>query len=143
MSLPLLIADEPVAVFSLHAAEAGYFDEAETKLLHELAGDISFALDHIEKAERLDYFAYYDALTGLANRSLFLERVAQYMRSAASHGHKLALFLIDLERFKNINDKPWPAGRRRALEAGGGVADAQRRGRQPVGASGGPDHFAL
>ena len=104
VSLPLLIADEPVAVFSLHAAEAGYFDEAETKLLHELAGDISFALDHIEKAEKLDYFAYYDALTGLANRSLFLERVAQYMRSAASHGHKLALFLIDLERFKNIND---------------------------------------
>ena len=35
---------------------------------------------------------------------LFLERVAQYMRSAASGEHKLALFLIDLERFKNIND---------------------------------------
>ncbi len=70
----------------------------------ELAGDIAFAIDHIEKRERLDYLAYYDALTGLANRSLFLERVAQYMRSAASGGHKLALFLIDLERFKNIND---------------------------------------
>jgi len=40
----------------------------------------------------------------LANRSLFLERVAQYQRSAISGGHKLALFLIDLERFKNIND---------------------------------------
>jgi len=104
VSLPLLIADEPVAVFGLHAAEAGYFDEAEMKLLRELAGDISFAINHIDKQERLDYLAYYDALTGLANRSLFLERVAQYMRSAASEGHKLALFLIDLERFKSIND---------------------------------------
>jgi diguanylate cyclase (GGDEF)-like protein len=43
-------------------------------------------------------------LTGLANRNLFLERVASYMRSAVSTGHKLALYLIDLERFKNIND---------------------------------------
>jgi diguanylate cyclase (GGDEF)-like protein/PAS domain S-box-containing protein len=104
VSLPLLIEDEPVAVFSLHALEVGYFDETETKLLRELAADISFALDHIKKAQELDYLAYYDALTGLANRSLFLERVAQYMRSAATGGHKLALFLIDLERFKNIND---------------------------------------
>jgi diguanylate cyclase (GGDEF)-like protein len=43
-------------------------------------------------------------LTGLANRSLFLERTAQNIRSASSNGRKLALFLIDLERFKNIND---------------------------------------
>jgi diguanylate cyclase (GGDEF)-like protein len=104
VSLPLLIADEPVAVFALHAAEAGHFDETEMKLLHELAGDIAFAMDHIDKQERLDYLAYYDVLTGLANRSLFLERVAQYIRGAVSGGHKLAVFILDLERFRNIND---------------------------------------
>ncbi len=103
--LPLLIAKEPVAVLGLHAAVAGRnFDEAEMKLLRELAGDIAFAIDHIDKQERLDYLAYYDVLTGLANRNLFLERVTQSMRAAVSSGHKLALFLIDLERFKNIND---------------------------------------
>ena len=102
--LPLLVAEEPVAVFGLHAAEAGYFDEAEMKLLLELAGDVAYAIDHIDKQARLDYLAYYDVLTGLANRSLFLDRVAQYMRSAVSGGHKLAVFMIDLERFRNIND---------------------------------------
>jgi diguanylate cyclase (GGDEF)-like protein/PAS domain S-box-containing protein len=104
VSLPLLIADQAIAVMSLHASEAGYFDEAEMNLLTELAGDIAYAIDHIEKQERLDYLAYYDLLTGLANRTLFLERVAQYMRSAVSGGHKVAVFMIDLERFKNIND---------------------------------------
>jgi diguanylate cyclase (GGDEF)-like protein/PAS domain S-box-containing protein len=102
--LPLLISGEAVGLLALYADETGFFDEEEMKLLTELAGDIAFAIDHIDKQERLDYLAYYDALTGLANRSLFLERVAQFTRSAAGGGHKLALFLFDLERFKNIND---------------------------------------
>ncbi|MCM2308609.1 MAG: EAL domain-containing protein [Sulfuritalea sp.] len=102
--LPLLVSGEAVGLLVLYAAEAGYFDDEELKLLTELAGDISFAIDHIAKQEQIDYLAYYDPLTGLANRRLFLERVAQYMRSAVSAGHKLAVFLLDLERFKNIND---------------------------------------
>ena len=104
VALPLLVADAAVGVLVLYANEIGFFDEGEMKLLLELTANISFALDHIEKAKKLEYLAYYDALTGLANRSLFLERVAQYMRSAANGGRRLALFVIDLERFKNIND---------------------------------------
>ena len=102
--LPLIVADEAVGVLALYSSEIEFFQKEELKLLTELAGDIAFAIDHIGKQERLNYLAYYDALTGLANRSLFLERVAQYMRSAVSGGHKLALLLLDLERFKNIND---------------------------------------
>jgi diguanylate cyclase (GGDEF)-like protein len=111
VTLPLLVSETVVGVIGLYANESGFFDESEMKLLQELVANICFALDHIEKAKKLDYIAYYDALTGLANRSLFLERVAQYMRSAASGEQKLALFLVDLERFKNVNDSlGWPAG---------------------------------
>jgi diguanylate cyclase (GGDEF)-like protein/PAS domain S-box-containing protein len=102
--LPLLIGGAVVGVVALYAYETEFFHEGEMKLLTELTGDIAFAIDHIEKQERLDYLAYYDVLTGLANRALFLERTAQYIRGAASGRRKLALFLIDLERFKNIND---------------------------------------
>ncbi len=102
--LPLIVSDQAVGVFALYASESEFFHEEELKLLTDLTSDISFALDHIEKEEKLNYLAYYDVLTGLANRSLFLERVAQYMRSAVSGGHQLAVFILDLERFKNIND---------------------------------------
>ena len=104
VSLPLVVDDTVTAVIVLFATGQGFFDKEELALLDGVASDLSFALQAIEKQERLDYLAYYDVLTGLANRSLFLERVESYMRSAVSGGHKLALYLIDLERFKNIND---------------------------------------
>ena len=102
--LPLIASKEPVGALALYASEIEFFREEEIKLLTDLTSNISFALDHIEKEEKLNYLAYYDVLTGLANRSLFLERVAQYARGAANSKHNLALILFDLERFKNIND---------------------------------------
>lgn len=44
--MPLMVADEPVGVLVLYAGETGFFDHEELKLLKDLAGDISFALNH-------------------------------------------------------------------------------------------------
>src|SRR5712692_2946027 len=102
--LPLLVSEEVVGVLALYASEVGFFDEEEMKLLIELSGDISFALDHIAKAEKLDYLAYYDSLTGLANRTLFHERLVQYVSAAQSEKSRLAVAVVDVDRFKIIND---------------------------------------
>ena len=53
---------------------------------------------------RLPYQAVRDALTGLPNRVLLHDRLAQALRSAAREGKPLSLMLIDLDRFKEIND---------------------------------------
>jgi diguanylate cyclase (GGDEF)-like protein/PAS domain S-box-containing protein len=100
---PLIVAGRPTAVLALYAAEPDAFDEGEARLLLKLAGNISFALDHLETQERLNYLACYDELTGLPNRGLFMERVAQFVRGAKAGGDRLVMGLIDLERFKNIN----------------------------------------
>jgi diguanylate cyclase (GGDEF)-like protein len=102
--LPLLVSDTVVSVLALYANEIDFFNEDEMKQALEMSSNISFALSHMVNEQKISYLAYYDELTGLANRSLFLERVAQYMHSAVTGGRKLALFMIDLERFKNIND---------------------------------------
>ncbi len=102
--VPIIIADVVVGVLALYASEDDFFHEEELKLLNQLANDIAFAIDHIQKTERLTYLAYYDVLTGLPNWSRFLERLAQDMRSAEASDKTLAVALIDLERFKNIND---------------------------------------
>src|SRR5204862_4814935 len=103
--LPLLVSEEPAGVLALYADTPGFFDsEDEMRLLRELAGDITFALEHIEKAEQLNYIAYYDPLTGLANATRFRERLARFVDAARGAGHKLALGLVDVDRFKTIND---------------------------------------
>jgi len=101
--LPLTIAEKPVGLFVLYAPEPDVFDEEEMALLIEIAGDISFAIDNIKKEEKLNYLAYYDAITGLPNRSLFYDRLNQHIYDAKS-GEKMAVLAIDLERFRVINE---------------------------------------
>ncbi|HSQ81424.1 MAG TPA: EAL domain-containing protein [Casimicrobiaceae bacterium] len=102
--IPLTVGGNAVGVLALYSAERGFFDDDEMKLLLELAGDISFALEHIEKSERLDYVAYYDVLTGLPNRTLFHERLTQRLKGTGPERPRLALALLDVERFKAVND---------------------------------------
>jgi len=141
--LPLMVANEAVGVLALYASEVGFFQAEEMALLTELANDIAFAVDHLDKQERLSYLAYYDALTGLANRSLFLERVAQFMRGAESDGHQLALFVIDLERFKNINDNLGRAVGDELLRQVAQSLTHNAAGDVNLLARVGPDHFAV
>jgi diguanylate cyclase (GGDEF)-like protein/PAS domain S-box-containing protein len=102
--LPLLVESRPVGSLYFYTPDTGFFDQEEHKLLTELAGDISFALEHIDKSEKLDYLAYYDGLTGLANRQLFSDRVNQLLQSAQREKSQVALALIDLRRFGVINN---------------------------------------
>jgi diguanylate cyclase (GGDEF)-like protein/PAS domain S-box-containing protein len=104
MAMPLMVDDQAVGILVLYAAETGFFDYEELKLLKDLAGDISFALDYIGKEEKLTYVSYYDTLTGLANRQLFFDRLAQALHAARAEHRQLAVIIIDLQRFKRIND---------------------------------------
>jgi diguanylate cyclase (GGDEF)-like protein len=53
---------------------------------------------------RIEYLAYYDVLTGLPNRQLFVREVGRAIRTAAQTGQMIALLYLDLDRFKRIND---------------------------------------
>ncbi len=48
--------------------------------------------------------AYRDTLTGLSNRALFMDRLSMAVRNAARSGHPVSLLLLDLDRFKQVND---------------------------------------
>lgn len=85
---PLCIKNRPIGIMALYASEQNFFDHDEIQLLRELASDIAFSLDHLEKSERLNYLAYYDALTGLPNRSLLQDRLHQLIKNAVREEEK-------------------------------------------------------
>jgi len=66
-----------------------------------LFADITLRKAH---EERLLFRANYDLLTGLANRELFSERLSQSIKKAIKKHRKTAVFFIDLDRFKQVND---------------------------------------
>jgi len=57
-----------------------------------------------ESEERMRYLTHYDELTGLANRSLFRERLYEAHQQVRQGGRSLALLHINLDRFKLLND---------------------------------------
>jgi diguanylate cyclase (GGDEF)-like protein/PAS domain S-box-containing protein len=101
--LPLVVGGQVVGMMALYAEHARFFDGEEMRLLNELAADIAFAVDHIQKAKRLEFVSNYDPVTGLANRMLMMDRLGQAL-AATEPGKQVALALLDIERFKAVND---------------------------------------
>ena len=66
-----------------------------------LFSDIS---ERKEAEASIYHLAYHDALTGLANRTLFRDRLDTALRQATRSGRTLAVMILDLDRFKVVND---------------------------------------
>lgn len=138
--LPFVVDQEVVGLMGLYAEQVQFFDDAERRLLNDLAANIAFAIDHIRKGKRLEFVSHFDELTSLAKQPLLLERFRQ--AAGATPERVCALVLLDVERFKSINDSFGPAagdallvqlGRRLAELTG----DATRVART------GPNEFAV
>jgi diguanylate cyclase (GGDEF)-like protein len=88
----LLSNGRTVAVYN-HALESGGWVST-----HE---DIT---DRKNSETRIEQLAHFDTLTGLANRNLFKERVEETLARYRRHGGGFAVFLLDLDKFKGVND---------------------------------------
>ncbi len=60
--------------------------------------------EHRRRSDHVNYLAHHDHLTGLANRTLLHERLRQAILRAQSQDQRVAIFLIDIDYFKQIND---------------------------------------
>jgi diguanylate cyclase (GGDEF)-like protein len=102
--LPLVFSGSPAGALLLYARNKDVFDDEEMRLLHELAGDIAFALHHVAQKARMDYLAYHDSLTDLPNRSLFVDRLGQALIGARREKRFAAAVFLDVERFRMVNE---------------------------------------
>jgi diguanylate cyclase (GGDEF)-like protein len=140
--LPLVFSGACAGALLLYARGKDVFDEEEMRLLHELAGDIAFALHHVAQKARMDYLAYHDSLTDLPNRSLFVDRLGQGLIAARREKRFAAAVFLDIERFRMVNES---FGRRAGDDLLREVAERLRAGArdEDTVARVGADHFAI
>lgn len=82
---------------------AGIYDEAG-----EFIGVVGVARDLTERRkteQQMRYLAQHDSLTGLPNRALFQDRLLQALNFCSRHERQLAVLLLDLNKFKPVNDE--------------------------------------
>ncbi|TKC78954.1 sensor domain-containing diguanylate cyclase [Trinickia terrae] len=114
-----------------------------TDILERFASIVTASLDNVAHRERLKRLGMTDALTGLANRRHFDERLREEVMRAARHGMPVACLFADIDHFKRINDTHGHAAGDRALIAAGGCVRNQLRGTDILARYGGEEFAAL
>ena len=105
IAVPLIGAEGPLGVLAVHARRRRRFAPHEVAMLQAMANVVATAWEQAAHRERLSHQALHDTLTGLPNRALLLDRLEQALSRRRPAGRPgIAVALIDLDRFKSVND---------------------------------------
>lgn len=102
--VPVLVNDALTSIITLGYQAPKQIPEEAKSIARNFADRIAVALSNAAWEEKLYQQAHYDSLTGLPNRLVLNDRLAQEFARTKRDGTQLAVFFIDLDRFKNIND---------------------------------------
>ena len=97
-------ADAPFGVLTVHYTRAGAVPQDCLPFLDALANVLADAIRSRDAQEQIRHDSLHDGLTGLPNRTLFLDRVGHALARNNRRPQLLAVFFIDLDRFKLVND---------------------------------------
>ncbi len=120
-----------------------YFGSDELHKLDQLASMVGLAIERCEMAEQMAFQASHDGLTGLANRSLFMESLQEALTHVGRRRTALAVMFIDLDRFKLVNDRADHAAGDAVLNEMAGRLTAMTRGVDVVARFGGDEFVAF
>lgn len=104
---PVLLDGEVKGVLCAHDMAPRDWDEDEINFVSTGALMVSLAIEAAQRQDaegRIEQLAWYDSLTGLPNRNLLRETMRDLVMTAANRRRRIAVMLIDLDRFKDVND---------------------------------------
>jgi diguanylate cyclase (GGDEF)-like protein len=106
MAAPVLQNGEVVGSLLVASYKAGRrYSELEQEVLMAFAEHTSLALTDAKNFDDALHRAFHDALTGLPNRPLFLDRLQHALARAPRAGRGVAVLFLDVDRFKSVNDR--------------------------------------
>ncbi len=141
--LPLVVRGESIGILELTSTESEVFSDRSVALAQLLAREAAVSLENARLYEEIQDQAFRDALTGLANRRLFLERLTHVLdRLRGRSIRRVAVLFMDLDNFKLLNDRHGhPAGDEVLRAIGERLREAIRPG--DTAARLGGDEFAI
>ena len=100
LCVPLIARGERVGVVTATSERPAAFDADHLELVRFIARTIALDIENV----RLHRVAVTDPLTGAYNREFLVQRLPQEIAAAADHDRPLSVALVDVDRFKSVND---------------------------------------
>jgi diguanylate cyclase (GGDEF)-like protein/PAS domain S-box-containing protein len=97
--------EETFGVLCAYSRNGDALDQEEGAFLKAVANVLASAISRRRMYERVQHQALHDPLTGLANRTLCHDRLAQALARSRRSGKPVAVFFVDLDHFKAVNDR--------------------------------------
>ena len=106
ISVPLRTGPMVLGVLNLYdRVDGAPFDDADLETIQSFAGQAAVAIDNVLLHQEAQRLSVTDGLTGLGNYRFFQQTLAREVDRAARFGRPLALLMLDLDRFKRVNDE--------------------------------------
>jgi diguanylate cyclase (GGDEF)-like protein len=102
---PILFEGALSGVLTIESDIEDAFDDDDARLLSTLSAQVAVGLHQARMFADAERMAVTDALTGLYNYRYFYERLRSEMARSTRYGHPLSLVMIDLDEFKDVNDR--------------------------------------
>ena len=96
--------DAPMGVLGAHTCTKRKFSATDIDFMQSVAHMLAAAIGRLRVEEQMHHAAVHDALTGLPNRTLLLDRLRHALERTARDGGHVALFFLDLDNLKVLND---------------------------------------
>lgn len=107
LSAPVMLEGEVIGVVCVADSVPRRWEDEEIGFIATASLMVALAIEAAQRVEaegRIEQLAWYDPLTGLPNRNMLRENLRDALLSAAARKRRLAVLLIDLDRFKDVND---------------------------------------
>ncbi len=142
LAMPLKYRSEILGVVSIESLRANSFSQQDVLTLRTLADQLAIALKNAQAYKVAQEQAIIDSLTGLKTHRYFMETLDVEWRRSPRSGHHFSIIMMDLDDFKQVNDRHGHLEGDRVLAAVGRVLELRSRQSNVVARYGG-DQFAV
>ncbi len=105
IAIPLIFDERIIGILYVDNFEPRTYSPSEIRLVSILANQAAVAINNAQMHEKVRWLAITDGLTEVYNHRFFQEELSKEVKRAERYGHSLSVIMMDIDYFKNYNDR--------------------------------------